>query len=107
MMELQRVICLSTAHVTQFDTDRLAEDAGDPRFSQNPVFAANHTYGAFVYIPQTEKGVEELVDSATKYGYSASFARLLRYGAANQARYIHLDCDGPTDESAPLDIHDW
>ncbi len=113
-MEIQKVICLSTAHVTQDDMNGTlnAKYAHQNESAlDQPIFAAKHQYGAFVYIPQRKAGVEQLIEDALEFGYSESFAKLLRYGAKHKARYIHLDCDGPIDawqvQCEELDEHEW
>lgn len=100
---MQKVICLSTAHVTSADINGCLASTG----ADQPVFSAEHEYGAFIYIPQSHRGVWELCRDAREFGYSESFAKLIRFGSANECRYIHLDCDGPTQDSDQLDIHDW
>lgn len=106
-MEFQKVMCLSTAHVTADDmNERLPET--DPG---QAIFSLRHEYGAMVYIPQEQEGVEELVEAAYSFGYSDSFLKVLRWGFQHGCRYVHLDCDGPIEVwpimCGYLDDCDW
>ena len=102
-MEIQKVICLSTRHVTEDDMN----DALPSAHMDQPVFRARHDYGAFIYIPASQDGIDDLLQACREFGYSESFCKVLQFGFAHGARYVHLDCDGPEDTTYGLDSNDW
>lgn len=111
-LEIQRVICLSTGHAENKDINELLHK--EDRFNDiwQPIFTAEHTYGAFVYIPQDcEDDAEQHYKDVAAFGYSESFIKLIKFGAKHKARYLHLDSDGPVlawaVEAGDLDIHEW
>jgi hypothetical protein len=100
MSEIDKVISLSTGHVTQEDMDLIDEHCTTPRA---PLLCAADPYGGWLYAPDNEEYIANIMDD----GYSASLVKVLRYARKHGCKYVRLDRDVPLEETEEIDVHEW
>jgi hypothetical protein len=81
--EFQKVLTVSTAHITEADR-RLLEDP----FCE--ILKADFYYGWFVWVD------EPIIYEEAETDFSEAFVKLLNYAHKLKCNWIQLDCDGPT-----------
>lgn len=113
MLEIVRMLCASTGHITKSDAGLLATNVGkndpDNRVEDDdpadPVVAWDKApYGWFVWVP-SDFDIETDGEAFTDRGYSLQFLKLLELARKNDCDWINLDCDGP--EIAGLESVQW
>ena len=93
--ELQRMACVSTAHITLRDKKLLEEWAQDGA-KDSPVLVAEYQYGFFLYVWEDDEMDEK---------FSESMREILENCREAHCWYLQLDSDGP--EYEELTLHDW
>jgi hypothetical protein len=99
-MHIRRIVDLSTAHITQQDSELLTKLSVDS--------AAIHDtgYGFIVWVPSHSDHLEDRVKTSVEIeGLSESYCEALRLAFRNDCQFVCFDCDADTVEE--LEIHDW
>jgi hypothetical protein len=100
MSEIDRVISLSTGHVTQEDMERIDDHCTTPAA---PLVCAADPYGGWLYAPDSEIYIKNIEDD----GYSDSMVKVIRYARKKGCKYVRLDRDVPLEETEDLNVHEW
>ena len=79
---IEKMLDISTAHVTEHDTELLNND-------DTPIVAYKYEFGHFVCI-NDELTIKELLD----YGYTQEFCTIVGIALENECSLIKLDGDG-------------
>jgi len=91
--ESHKIVVVSTAHISRKDNELLR--IADYGLSVYPL-----EYGYFVYLSK-----DETAKSIDQNGYSSGFAKVYLEAAKSGAKYMQLDCDGPTYDE--FETFDW
>lgn len=96
---VRKYLDASTSHITKEDAELLDGPAPVP-------VRLNREEGAFIHVAQYEhQELEGQIVAVRKEGFSAAFARLLRFARANHCDWILLDRDA--DVLPGLETFDW
>jgi hypothetical protein len=98
-LEFERNIVFSTGHITKHDDELLTQDAKDGestllRQMNATLLVYKYLEGFFIYVPEDDVLVTEIVISARLRGYSEAFLNLVKTAFAHQCKFVHLDGDG-------------
>ena len=91
-MDIQKLLTLSTAHITQQEMQRISDDE-----AQSFVVYPND-YGAFILVEDTGLSCPSEPDMPR-------LSALAAYARAKGCAWIKLDCDADTIEALPT--YDW
>ena len=93
-MEIHQMWTLSTSHLTEADSDLLAD-------GKHAVPTYNIEFGWLLYV-----GLDTATDvKSADVGMSADYWRIVRVAREKGCNYIRFDCDGPVEGWLPE--HDW
>ncbi|MFA6132584.1 MAG: hypothetical protein WC869_01055 [Phycisphaerae bacterium] len=100
-----KVLDVSTAHVTQHDTEILKGHVDDAP-EVHPQVIMSYEHGFFVsswhnFTDNPEKFEEQLLD----LGHSPSYVNLMRVAFELGVKWVNLDCDAETYDFLPT--HEW
>ena len=101
------MLCLSTAHVTRADDERLTRLSGAAS-DDNPLYYVLAYDGGFILrVPSDDDGLmgEACRALVRSWDFGASFTRLLRHARRTGHDWIRLDRDA--DRVAGLPSFDW
>ena len=109
-LEIEKVVNLSTAHITERDNHHLAECTKDdhPELTYSQAgWVISTGYGFMVFVPPKGNGEEvaEHVHGFKQVGMSKEFIALFKLAAEQGCTWLRLDCDIPTVEG--LQVFDW
>lgn len=100
--EVERVMVVSTSHVTKNDMDLLEK-------GETNVVAYNYEFGSFVVISvdfiSANFSTEDMAKAIRKDGFTGAFLFLYTVAKAKGFQMIRLDCDGPVYDDLPK--FDW
>jgi len=96
--EIEKVLVLSTGHVTLEDSHRL-----DLKDRAN-VIVHDYEHGWYIWVGSDEPFSDQLLRARAE-GYSAAFCNLMTLAHSLGCSYLKLDCDGPLREDLPK--FDW
>lgn len=104
-LEIDKVVNLSTAHITEKDNTLLTEIVEDEHPEAGWTIATD--YGFMVFVPSrgNKEEVAEHVYGFTKVGMSPQFIALYMLAAEQGCTWLRLDCDIP--EVKGLPTFDW
>lgn len=122
---LERIVCVSTAHITQKDSELLSRDvsdtctvvvyektSGDESYglcardsSMSPFIvyekaSDDESYGYFVRVPDLNDN-PDILTAARAQGYSEAMIGLVTAADEAGCSWLEIDCDGPTYEDFP------
>jgi len=100
-LEFQRVVMLSTGHITKDDNERLHEMAlADLEDGAQPFLVASY-YGGFLIRVLGEPIFPETLHQRENAGLSDAFLALMKLAAEHKADWLRLDTDGLTSDELP------
>ncbi len=106
--EFNKVLVLSTAHITRRDSELLDCDSYVARLGGEPrtqgLLASAHRYGNWLYV-HDDDGLYE--DYRRVLEYSESLIKCLLFARKHHASYINFDRDGSVVDTPELDTHEW
>ncbi len=95
---IQKILTLSTAHVTELDMEILNNEKHSFSFS-----VGKHEYGSFFCVPEYEWPFKKPLTTL----FSKSFIKILNYAVKHNCDYVTLDRDIKIEEGADFDVHNW
>jgi hypothetical protein len=105
-LDIEQVVNLSTAHVTEQDNDHLTEcsksDPSHPKYRAAGWVVATD-YGFMVFMPPKDNK-EEVADHIHAYkeiGLSKEFLDLCKLAAERDCTWLRFDCDIPETKGLP------
>lgn len=101
MLNIQKMLCLSTAHIKPATMALLEEDAlDDIAVFPKAVPLTGKNYGAFIYVDgaSLDEGIEDVPED---------LVRVLRYAAEHDASWIMLDGDEEEVKDLPTYYEEW
>lgn len=93
--EIEKVLVLSTAHITKTDNTILLRN----KRSRNPdkLTVYHYEYGYSIYVGDVTDRIRE----ASENGLSKEFQALLKLAHSLKCKYLDLDCDGLVMDNLP------
>ena len=95
---IDRVMVLSTAHVTALDAQKLDAHAADGMSAVNSWGPTSESYGWHVFVPETG-------EDAVACGMSGYFVQCLALARFHDCTFIRFDRD--EEPVGNLAVHDW
>ena len=96
MLEITKMLTLSTAHITNETSVKLNEDSfGDVEFPISVYIKQN--YGWFIYLLEDDEKEYDMLPQ--------DLANIAKFALANECEMICLDCDGAIIEQ--LKVYEW
>lgn len=97
MYEINKEIVFSTAHITEAESTYLEKDAGN----ENVICAYDNGWSWRVLCPFNDKEEFSQTLSHLRKRGLVNIAAMLELAAANECKWLVIDCDGPVVESLP------
>jgi hypothetical protein len=92
-LEIDKILTLSTGHVTNKDAVLLEEDKGTVAYKDD--------YGFILYILEGNDGLNSTMDIYQAEGFSMAMEACILFAHGKGCKFLRLDSDGPTVDFLP------